>query len=204
MSIVFVPSRHLGAVDPAARMHPWSLGAMPPRPKARWTFGGLGDDTGGDWTGDPTVDTGTPVTLDSSGLNPLYGELAVTTPTFYGTPIQASSGGCGAGLVQSGSNCFDPTNPNNSLVLPNGQVLQGGSGQSANAWAAAIASAIQTAGKVATVAVAPAGSYVSPTGAVTIGSTAAQIAASLSSYMPYILIGGGLVLVLAMAGKGNR
>ena len=205
MSILFVPSRHLGDVGGG---HPWALGVLPPRPKARWTFGGLGQCTDPD-TGDPiscgdTPDT--PVDLFTGAPNPLYGDLTVTTqPTLYGPAASAvsSTGGCGTGTVAVGSNCYDPSNPLNSLVLSNGQVLQGGAGQSASAWAAAIQSAIQTAGKVATVAVAPPGSSISPTGQVTLAQSAAQIAASVSVYMPLILIAGGLVLVLAMAGKGK-
>lgn len=177
MSIMMVPSRHLSGMDSGAA-HPWGMGASP-KPKSKWTFGSLGQDSG------------------------TYVDLFGSDGSLPSNPIYSGGGGdfSGSGVqVDNSGNFFNPSNPNNAW-FGEGPITSVGSSSAQPSWLTALESAFTTAGKVATVAEAPPGSYISPNGSVSIAPSAAQLAAQVSSYMPLILIGGGLVLVLALAGK---
>lgn len=59
-----------------------------------------------------------------------------------------------------------------------------------------------TAGRVATIATAPPGSVVSPSGAVTVGGGVATLTNSIMPYLPFLLVGG--VVLYALSASGGK
>jgi hypothetical protein len=181
------------------RLQAWNLDGDPVNDIAISSFGGL-HGLYGSGRGMGDGDTGTD---DGSGGTDLSNLPVTTLPILLPTvTTPAPAAGCAPGMIQVGSNCFNPSNPNNSIV---------GSGATSSGSGLDLTSLFNSlfgnAAAVAKVATQPTTSITLPNGTVVNGVTSSQAASllgptSLTSLMP--ILGIALIGLVAISFMGSK
>jgi hypothetical protein len=157
-------------------------------------FGGFGQ----------ICEDGTDDCLTDYTPSPVSSPVGNPVPVVGGVPTLTPSGNlCPAGTVAIGSNCFDPTNPNNTVVgTPASTSVPAGSSDLTTL----LASLFGNAAKVATVAETPTTTITLPNGTVVSGVTSTSAAsllggANLTAMLPILGIGLAAFLLISMMGS---